>query len=72
MREVVSYFTIAVGGMLTVLFFLVRSSAQGGTTATSARQNEGLVNALSKMKSKGRISVTGTLGYVHSCSTQEL
>jgi len=73
MREVVSYFMIAAGGMLTVLFFIVGSSAQGpGTTATSARQNEGLVNALSKMKSKGRISVTGTLGYVHSCSTQEL
>jgi hypothetical protein len=108
MREVVSYFTIAAGGMLTVLFFIVGSSAQGpGTTATrnkpihiqaqafgqaqqlgrsfgvdiiiqeystaadqkalleafSAKQNEGLVNALSKMKSKGRISVTGTLGY---------
>ncbi|SRR6266478_8647898 len=30
--------------------------------AFSAKQNEGLVNALSKMKSKGRISVTGTLG----------
>lgn len=25
--------------------------------------NEGLVNALSKMKSKGRMSITGTLGY---------
>jgi hypothetical protein len=31
--------------------------------AFNAKQNEGLVNALSKMKSKGRISVTGTLGY---------
>ena len=107
MREVVSYFMIAARGMLTVLFFVVGSSAQGpGTTATrnkpihiqaqafgqaqqlgrsfgvdiiiqeystaadqkalleafSAKQNEGLVNALSKMKSKGRISVTGTLG----------
>jgi len=31
--------------------------------AFSQKQNEGLVNALSKMKSKGRISVTGTLGY---------
>lgn len=31
--------------------------------AFSAKQNEGLVNALSKMKSKGRISLTGTLGY---------
>lgn len=27
------------------------------------KQNEGLVNALHKMKSKGRISITGTLGY---------
>lgn len=31
--------------------------------AFSAKQNEGLVNALSKMTSKGRISLTGTLGY---------
>ena len=31
--------------------------------AFNQRQNEGLVNALSKMKSKGRISITGTLGY---------
>jgi hypothetical protein len=31
--------------------------------AFSQKGNEGLVNALSKMKSKGRISVTGTLGY---------
>jgi hypothetical protein len=31
--------------------------------AFNAKKNEGLVNALSKMKSKGRISVTGTLGY---------
>jgi len=31
--------------------------------AFSAKGNEGLVNALSKMKSKGRISITGTLGY---------
>jgi hypothetical protein len=31
--------------------------------AFNAKQNEGLVNALSKMKSKGRISMTGTLGY---------
>ncbi|MCM3903200.1 MAG: hypothetical protein ND866_15950 [Pyrinomonadaceae bacterium] len=32
-------------------------------TAFSEKQNEGLVNALSKMKSKGRLSITGTLGY---------
>lgn len=31
--------------------------------AFNAKQNEGLVNALSKMKSKGRMSITGTLGY---------
>ena len=31
--------------------------------AFSAKGNEGLVNALSKMKSKGRIAITGTLGY---------
>ena len=32
-------------------------------TAFTEKKNEGLVNALSKMKSKGRISITGTLGY---------
>jgi hypothetical protein len=31
--------------------------------AFNTKQNEGLVNALSKMKSKGRIAITGTLGY---------
>lgn len=31
--------------------------------AFSAKGNEGLVNALSKMNSKGRIAITGTLGY---------
>lgn len=31
--------------------------------AFTAKGNEGVVNALSKMKSKGRISITGTLGY---------
>jgi hypothetical protein len=31
--------------------------------AFNEKQNEGLVNALHKMKSKGRISITGTLGY---------
>lgn len=31
--------------------------------AFQAKGNEGLVNALSKMKSKGRMSMTGTLGY---------
>lgn len=31
--------------------------------AFNAKGNEGLVNALSKMKTKGRVSMTGTLGY---------
>ena len=31
--------------------------------AFNAKKNEGLVNALTKMKSKGRMSITGTLGY---------
>jgi hypothetical protein len=31
--------------------------------AFNAKKNEGLVNALHKMKSKGRMSITGTLGY---------
>jgi hypothetical protein len=31
--------------------------------AFQAKGNEGLVNALSKMSGKGRISITGTLGY---------
>ena len=36
---------------------------QGLIEAFAAKGNEGLVNALSKMRSKGRISITGTLGY---------
>jgi hypothetical protein len=31
--------------------------------AFNQKQNEGLVNALSKMKSKGRLAIIGTLGY---------
>ncbi|MEK6337590.1 MAG: hypothetical protein AABM67_21940 [Acidobacteriota bacterium] len=31
--------------------------------AFNEKQNEGLVNALSKMHSKGRLAITGTLGY---------
>jgi len=31
--------------------------------AFKAKGNEGLVNALSKMKGKGRLAITGTLGY---------
>lgn len=32
-------------------------------SAFAEKGNEGLVNALSKMKSKGRMAITGTLGY---------
>jgi hypothetical protein len=32
-------------------------------TAFNEKRNEGLVNALSKMSTKGRLSITGTLGY---------
>jgi hypothetical protein len=31
--------------------------------AFNTKGNEGVINALNKMKSKGRISITGTLGY---------
>ena len=31
--------------------------------AFNHKKNEGMVNALSKMKSKGRIAITGTIGY---------
>jgi hypothetical protein len=31
--------------------------------AFNQKKNEGLVNALTKMKSKGRMAITGTLGY---------
>ena len=31
--------------------------------AFNEKQNEGVVNALTKMKSKGRMAITGTLGY---------
>ena len=31
--------------------------------AFNGKKNEGMVNALSKMKSKGRLAITGTLGY---------
>ncbi|HSE25230.1 MAG TPA: hypothetical protein VLB68_26450 [Pyrinomonadaceae bacterium] len=36
---------------------------QGLLAAFNQKGNEGLVNALSKMKSKGRMAITGTLGY---------
>ena len=36
---------------------------QGLLEAFLAKGNEGLVNALSKMESKGRLAITGTLGY---------
>lgn len=39
------------------------SDQQGLMEAFTAKGNEGLINALNKMHSKGRMQVTGTLGY---------
>jgi hypothetical protein len=39
------------------------SDQQGLMEAFTAKGNEGLTNALSKMHNKGRMSITGTLGY---------
>jgi len=43
--------------------FSTPEDQQALQTAFNAKQNEGLVNALDKMHSKGRMSITGTLGY---------
>jgi len=43
--------------------FSTDAERAGLIEAFQQKGNEGLVNALSKMKSKGRMSVTGTLGY---------
>lgn len=39
------------------------SDQQGLMEAFNAKGNEGLTNALNKMHTKGRMSITGTLGY---------
>jgi hypothetical protein len=50
---------------ITLIIEELSSDAEraGLMEAFQQKGNEGLVNALSKMKSKGRMSVTGTLGY---------
>jgi hypothetical protein len=50
---------------VTLIIEEVTSDAEraGLIEAFQQKGNEGLVNALSKMHSKGRMSVTGTLGY---------
>jgi hypothetical protein len=48
---------------LIIESFSTDEERAGLIEAFQQKGNEGLVNALSKMKSKGRMSVTGTLGY---------
>lgn len=43
--------------------FSTAEDQQGLLAAFNEKKNEGLVNALNKMHSKGRMSITGTLGY---------
>ena len=43
--------------------FSPTSDQQGLVEAFTQKGNEGLTNALNKMHSKGRMSITGTLGY---------
>ncbi len=43
--------------------FSTDDDQKGLIEAFQQKGNEGLVNALSKMKSKGRMAITGTLGY---------
>ena len=43
--------------------FSTPEEQQALVEAFNQKKNEGLVNALDKMKSKGRMAITGTLGY---------
>lgn len=43
--------------------FSTAEDQQGLLAAFNEKKNEGLVNALNKLHSKGRMSITGTLGY---------
>jgi hypothetical protein len=43
--------------------FSTAEDQQALLTAFTEKKNEGLVNALNKMHTKGRMSITGTLGY---------
>ena len=51
------------GVNLTIEEFSTTDDQKALFAAFNEKGNEGLVNALSKMKSKGRISIPGTLGY---------
>ncbi len=48
---------------LTINRFTTDAERAGLLEAFQQKGNEGLVNALSKMQSKGRMAITGTLGY---------
>jgi len=52
-----------VGITLTIYEFSTPADRQTLVDAYKAGQNQGLVNALQKMKAVGRIQITGTLGY---------
>ena len=52
-----------VGITLNIYDYSTRADRQMLTQAFDKGQNQGLVNALSKMKAAGHIEVTGTLGY---------
>ena len=51
------------GITLIIEEFSTPDDQQALLTAFNEKQNEGLVNALNKMHTKGRMSITGTLGY---------
>lgn len=53
----------SVGITLIIKEFSTADDQKGLMEAFNAKGNEGLVNALDKMHSKGRMSITGTLGY---------
>lgn len=51
------------GITLIIEEFSTADDQQALLEAFTAKKNEGLVNALNKMHTKGRMSITGTLGY---------
>lgn len=51
------------GITLIIYEFSTPDDQQALLTAFNEKKNEGLVNALNKMHTKGRMSITGTLGY---------
>ena len=53
----------SVGITLLIKEFSTADDQKALLEAFNAKKNEGLVNALDKMHTKGRMSITGTLGY---------